>query len=174
MRRDQALWDERPPHASEPSGGPSSKEWRGKYEPWVPGVFETFRKVFDAGKFNREQEKRLKVQLGRARDEAVALDAIDLMFNEGVRYPNGRDVREAIDRIHLRLASQAPRPTETDAWTDPEWHGVPACCPGTFDEAGFVHWWKKHSTPELRVSAKRAAEGLAIMARWVAAAEAAS
>lgn len=71
-------------------------------KPWVGAVFEIFRKVFDAKPFTMEQEKRFKDLLDRAADEDAALEAIDLMFQEGVRYPTGRDLREAVERVALR------------------------------------------------------------------------
>jgi len=154
------------------AAAPDSKEGRTKYQPWVAGVFRIFAKVFNAAPISIEQEKRFKDLFNRASTEAVALDAVDLMFQEGVRYPTGKDLREAIDRIHLRLASQRPLSQDTDDWTDPEWRGVPKCCPGSFDTAGFVHWWKVHANEQSKAEARRAAKGLAVMARWVKAAEA--
>lgn len=134
---------------------------------WVPRTFETLRKVFSPAKFNQEHEKRFKGVLRRAASEDVALAAIERMWLEGVRYPTGYDLRLAIDREHQRLAQQ--RPLEEN-WGD-DWH-VPACCPGSFDEIGFKHWWDNHATPELQETARRAASGLGVMARWVKAAEA--
>ena len=71
-------------------------------KPWVPAVFEIFRKVFDAKPFTMEQEKRFKDLLDRASSEEVALDAVDLMFHEGVRFPTGRELLEAIERVEIR------------------------------------------------------------------------
>jgi hypothetical protein len=177
MRRDQAAWDEgfgsiALPTDRDNRADHSSKEEGTKNQPWVANVYRIFAKVFNAAPISLEQEKRFKGLFNRAQSDKVALDAVDLMFQEGVRYPTGKDLREAIDRIHLRLASQRPLNQDTDDWQDPDWRGVPACCPGTFDTAGFVHWWKNHANDQSKAEARRAAKGLAVMARWVKAAEA--
>ena len=75
----------------------------------MPDVFETFRKVFAPARFNQEHEKRLKRTLGRARDADAALDAIDLIYNEGERYPTAYHLRMAIERVNARLELQAER-----------------------------------------------------------------
>ena len=75
---------------------------------WVPSVFEIFRKVFNAGTFTLEQEKRLKAVFNRAPTEDIALEAIDLIYGEGVRYPTAKELRDAIDRTYQRVTMQAP------------------------------------------------------------------
>jgi len=97
--------------AGEQGRGDSSKEGTsGKpYPAWVPATFEIFRRVFAPAKFNQEHEKRLKRLLGRARTVDVALDAIDLMYNEEVRYPQGYELRQAIDRMNLKYDNETPR-----------------------------------------------------------------
>ena len=84
----------------------SKKEEQLPYPPWTAGVFETFRKVFNAAAFTLEQEKRLKRELGRARTLEDALDAIDLLYAEDVRYPMGGDVRRAVERVNRRAEDQ--------------------------------------------------------------------
>lgn len=69
-------------------------------------MFETFRKVFAPARFNQEHEKRIKTAFGRARDEAAALDAIDLIYNEGERYPTAYHVRMAVERVNGRVDFQ--------------------------------------------------------------------
>lgn len=149
----------------------SSKNERAKNQAWVPGVYVTFRKVFHQATVTLEEEKRFKAAFNRASTEGVVLDAIDMMWNEGVRYPTGLDVRMAIERVERRLASQRPLPQDTDHWDDPEWRGIPSCCPGSFDEIGFSHWWHHHANEQSKAEARRAASGLEVMARWVKAAE---
>lgn len=168
VRRDQAAFgdgsrfDALPTVPDRPAAS-SSKEREPKTE-WIGRTFEIFRKVFNAAPFTLEQEKRFKDILRRAASEEVAFDAIDLMFNEGVRYPTGYDLRTAIDRVHQRgqFVSVESR----------TWDAIPDCCPGTFDTSGFVHWWKNHAPETSKDEARRAAEGLPIMRRWVTAAEA--
>lgn len=106
MRRDQALWDEGGaalPTARDPRPS-SSTEGRRTGQPWTPRVYDTFRKVFNAKPFTLEQEKRIKGLFDRAPSEDAAFEAIDLMYQEGVVYPTGRDVREAIERVGLKYA----------------------------------------------------------------------
>ena len=94
---------------------PQQKE-RPKGNPeWVAAVFETFRKVFAPARFNQEQEKRLKAAFARADSERAALDAIDLIYNEGERYPLGFHVKEAVDRVNLRERSQQPYDPSAEA-----------------------------------------------------------
>lgn len=71
---------------------------------WVGNVYRIFTKVFTAKTFTIEQEKRFKDLFARALSEDAALDAIDLMFREGVTYPTGRDLREAVERVNLRTS----------------------------------------------------------------------
>ena len=78
---------------------------------WVGNVYRIFTKVFSAKPFTIEQEKRFKDLFSQARSEDNALDAIDLMFREGVTYPTGRDLREAVERVNLRTA-EPERPAE--------------------------------------------------------------
>lgn len=89
-------------------------------KPWVGAVFEIFRKVFDAKSFTMEQEKRFKDLFDRAQDEDAALEAIDLMFQEGVRYPTGRELREAIERTTVR---RTPPDRGTDVREDLGYQG---------------------------------------------------
>jgi hypothetical protein len=177
MRRDQAALDEGFGSIALPTGpdrgaNVSSKDERAKVKDWVPDAYRILAKVFNAKPFTIEQEKRLKAVLNRAQSKDAALEAVDLMWNEGVTYPSGFHLRSALDRVHMRLASQRPLAQDTDDWQDPDWRGVPKCCPGTFDTAGFVHWWKNHANDQSKAEARRAAKGLAVMARWVKAAEA--
>lgn len=125
-------------------------------------VMNVIRKVFTAATITIEQEKRILSTLSKASTKDVALDAVDRMWNEGVRYPTGLDIRNAIDAEHRRLAQQQQRTT----------YAVPPCCSGSFDAIGFKHWWTSHASEQSKAEARRAAKGLDVMARWVKAAEA--
>jgi hypothetical protein len=69
-------------------------------------VMVIIRKVFPASGITLEQEKRFLPLIRKAQSEDAALEAIDVMFAEGVRYPTGFDYRTALDRIHQKRALQ--------------------------------------------------------------------
>jgi hypothetical protein len=78
------------------------------YPAWVPRVYDIFCKIFDAQTFNREKEKRIKAALGHAMDEDAALEAIERVWNQNVRYPMGGAIRAAVDHVNLRRMQAQP------------------------------------------------------------------
>jgi hypothetical protein len=126
-------------------------------------VVQLLTQLYPHAKFTTEQLVLFGAVIEKANSVDVAVDALELMAQEDVRFPMPFDYRERLERVHRRLAQQQP------ALPD---RGIPACCPGSFDEAGFVHWWHAHASDQSKAEARRAATGLGVMARWVKAAEA--
>lgn len=71
-------------------------------------VMVTIRKVFTASTITIDQEKKFLAVLRRASSVKVADDAVDRMWNEGVKYPDGRDLRLALEAEERKTADQAP------------------------------------------------------------------
>ena len=127
-------------------------------------VVKLLQSIYAHVKFTPEQLRLFSHVAENAQSYDVAVEALELMAQEDVRFPMPFDYRERLDRVHLRLSQQ--RPALGDG------RGVPDCCPGSFDTEGFVHWWNAHANDQSKAEAKRAAKGLAVMRRWVEAAEA--
>ena len=131
-------------------------------------AFQLIRGVFSSQKFTPKEEGRYLDILRRASTKDVALDAVDRVWRDGDRWLNPKALIDALNVEHQRAASAAPF-----SWQQEDWHGVPRCCSGRFDQEAFVHQWHQHFTQEIRASAKHLAEdGAQPWARWVAAAEA--
>jgi len=88
-------------------------------------VMVIIRKVFTASTITLEQEKRMLVLLRRAVSKDAALEAVDLMYNEGVRYPDGRDLRLAIERVNQQHELARPRLDQPGPWISfADWYAL--------------------------------------------------
>lgn len=87
-------------------------------------VMVLIRKMFTGSTITLEQEKAMLRQIKKAATDDAAFEAVDMMANEGVRYPMPYDFRTRLERIHQRIGLEAHLEVGPPGVTFREWYAA--------------------------------------------------